>query len=68
MLLDGSEFEKIADGVTYFSFTAQLVENNNNPIREKGLQVDWSQNSGDKVKLANSSQTDENSITAVRSV
>ncbi|WP_339053797.1 inverse autotransporter beta domain-containing protein [Arsenophonus endosymbiont of Crataerina pallida] len=66
VLLDGSEVEKIADGITYFSFTAQLVDNNNNPIREKGLQVDWSQNSGDKVKLANSSHTDENGITAVK--
>lgn len=66
VLLDGSEVEKIADGITYFSFTAQLVDNNNNPIMEKGLQVDWSQNSGDKVKLANSSYTDENGITAVK--
>lgn len=35
VLLDGTEVEKIADGVTSFSFTAQLVDNNNNPIRKK---------------------------------
>lgn len=66
VLLDGLDVEKIADGGTSFGFTAQLVDNNNNPIRKKGLQIDWSQNSGDKVKLANSSQTDENGITTVK--
>ncbi|MFS1538754.1 MAG: inverse autotransporter beta domain-containing protein [Candidatus Phlomobacter fragariae] len=65
VLLEGMERTKIADGETYFSFTAQLVDNNNNAIREKGLQVNWTHNKGDKVKLADNSLTNENGITTV---
>ncbi|WP_182853158.1 Ig-like domain-containing protein [Arsenophonus endosymbiont of Aleurodicus floccissimus] len=52
--------KKIADNNSFFTFTAQLVDGNDNPIKQKGLDVNWSHNKDSEVKLAAKSQTDEN--------
>ncbi|MEM7979336.1 hypothetical protein Q4R26_19025, partial [Morganella morganii] len=33
--------EKIADGVNTFTYTAQLVDGNGNPVRQANLDVKW---------------------------
>jgi 5-hydroxyisourate hydrolase-like protein (transthyretin family) len=58
--LEDSESQKIADNNSFFTFSAQLVDGNGNPIKQKGLEVNWSHNKGNEVKLAAKSQTDEN--------
>ncbi|WGL95476.1 inverse autotransporter beta domain-containing protein [Arsenophonus nasoniae] len=65
VLLNGEEDYKIADGNTSFTFTAQLIDNNNNAIKKSGLPINWTHNKGDLVKLADHSLTDENGITTV---
>ncbi|MEG0609919.1 MAG: Ig-like domain-containing protein [Morganella sp. (in: enterobacteria)] len=50
--LSGSDVEKIADGVNNFTFTAQLVDANNNPIRKSDLDVKWTQDKGSDVVLS----------------
>ncbi|MET4861932.1 Ig-like domain-containing protein [Morganella morganii] len=57
--LNGDVTEKVADGVNTFIFTAQLVDENNNPIRQAGLDVKWTQDKGNDVTLSDvSSKTD----------
>lgn len=63
--LEGSETQKIADNNSFFTFTAQLVDGNDNPIKQKGLEVNWSHNKDNQVKLAAKSQTDENGRASV---
>lgn len=63
--LEGSETQKIADNNSFFTFTAQLVDGNDNPIKQKGLDVNWSHNKASEVKLAAKSQTDENGRASV---
>ncbi|WGL98298.1 inverse autotransporter beta domain-containing protein [Arsenophonus sp. aPb] len=65
VLLNGIERTKIADGNTSFTFTAQLIDNNNNAIKKSGLPINWTHDKGDQVKLADHSLTDENGITTV---
>lgn len=65
VLLNGEEDYKIADGNTSFTFTAQLIDNNNNAIKKSGLPINWTHNKGNLVKLADHSLTDENGITTV---
>ncbi|GAA0341656.1 invasin-like inverse autotransporter protein [Morganella psychrotolerans] len=61
VLLDGAVVQKIADGVSNYTFTAQLVDSNNNPIRQADLIVNWAQNKGsDAVLSAATSKTDAN--------
>ncbi|MEM8066662.1 hypothetical protein Q4Q68_12080, partial [Morganella morganii] len=39
--LDGDVVQKVADGVNAFTYTAQLVDGNGNPIRQADLVVNW---------------------------
>ncbi|MFS1538753.1 MAG: Ig-like domain-containing protein [Candidatus Phlomobacter fragariae] len=63
--LEDSETQKIAENNSFFTFTAQLVDGNGHPIKQKGLDVNWSHNRGNKVKLAAKSQTDENGLASI---
>ncbi|MEM8200028.1 Ig-like domain-containing protein, partial [Morganella morganii] len=57
--LGGTVTEKVADGVSYFTYTAQLVDVNNNPIRKADLDVKWTQDKGTDVTLSDvTSKTD----------
>ncbi|WP_343103649.1 Ig-like domain-containing protein, partial [Morganella morganii] len=57
--LNGSVTEKVADGLSSFTYTAQLVDENNNPIRQADLDVKWTQDKGSDVVLsAATSKTD----------
>ncbi|HBZ7486778.1 TPA: Ig-like domain-containing protein, partial [Klebsiella pneumoniae] len=57
--LDGDVVQKVADGVNAFTYTAQLVDGNGNPIRQADLVVNWTQDKGNAVVLsATSSKTD----------
>ncbi|OBU10408.1 Ig-like domain-containing protein [Morganella psychrotolerans] len=57
--LEGDKITQIADGVTYYTFTAQLTDENNNPIRKADLDVKWTQDKGDKAVLSGTtSKTD----------
>ncbi|MCU6213355.1 Ig-like domain-containing protein [Morganella morganii] len=52
--------EKVADGKNTFTFTAQLVDENGNPVSKDGLVVSWTQNKGSDVELsATTSKTDD---------
>ncbi|TFQ20121.1 hypothetical protein ELV32_28135, partial [Escherichia coli] len=57
--LTGDVVQKIADGANNYTFTAQLVDNNGNPIRQADLVVKWTQDKGNDVALsATTSKTD----------
>ncbi|MFV9996966.1 MAG: inverse autotransporter beta domain-containing protein [Arsenophonus endosymbiont of Dermacentor nuttalli] len=64
--LKDSELIKVADNNSFFTFTAQLVDGNGNPIKQKGLEVNWSHNKGDEVRLARKSQTDEEGRASIK--
>ncbi|MBT0423006.1 Ig-like domain-containing protein, partial [Morganella morganii subsp. morganii] len=56
--LDDAVIEKVADGVNTFTYTAQLVDGNGNPVRQAGLDVKWTQDKGNDVVLSSAtSQT-----------
>ncbi|MGV8677812.1 Ig-like domain-containing protein, partial [Pseudomonas aeruginosa] len=50
--LNGDVTEKVADGVNAFTYTAQLVDGNGNPIRQAGLDIKWTQVKGNDVTLS----------------
>ncbi|MEM8141292.1 Ig-like domain-containing protein, partial [Morganella morganii] len=57
--LTGDVVQKIADGANNYTFTAQLVDNNGNPIRQADLVVKWTQDKGTDVTLSDvTSKTD----------
>ncbi|HGJ5875520.1 MAG TPA: Ig-like domain-containing protein [Arsenophonus sp.] len=64
--LKDSETIKVADNNSFFTFTTQLVDGNGNPIKQKGLEVNWSHNKGDEVRLAGKSQTDEEGRASIK--
>ncbi|OXL41867.1 hypothetical protein CA284_03005, partial [Enterobacter mori] len=48
---------KIADGSSAFTYTAQVVDANGNPVTEAGVTVNWSQDRGSDVILPSSGVT-----------
>ncbi|OBU10829.1 Ig-like domain-containing protein [Morganella psychrotolerans] len=65
--LEGDKITQIADGVTYYTFTAQLTDENNNPIRKADLDVKWTQDKGDKAVLSGTtSKTDAGGKATIR--
>ncbi|MEM8347476.1 hypothetical protein Q4S20_13725, partial [Morganella morganii] len=50
--LNGAVTEKVADGTSSFTYTAQLVDSNGNPVRKANLDVKWTQDKGAAVKLS----------------
>ncbi|MEM7990660.1 Ig-like domain-containing protein, partial [Morganella morganii] len=57
--LDGDLIEKVANGTNIFTYTAQLVDANNNPVTQADLDVKWKQDKGSDVVLsAATSKTD----------
>ncbi|WP_119711744.1 Ig-like domain-containing protein [Arsenophonus endosymbiont of Aleurodicus floccissimus] len=65
--LDSKVDRKVAHSSNNFIFTAQLVDANNNPIKEKNLSINWSADPVDKVRFkgGNISQTDASGHTAI---
>ncbi|WP_147392392.1 Ig-like domain-containing protein [Arsenophonus endosymbiont of Aleurodicus floccissimus] len=57
----------VADEKSYFSFSAQLVDGNGNPIKKSGLVVNWTHNKDpQKILLSAATRpTDSNSIASV---
>ncbi|MFV9996967.1 MAG: inverse autotransporter beta domain-containing protein [Arsenophonus endosymbiont of Dermacentor nuttalli] len=66
VLIDGADRTKVADGNTFFTFTVKLVDDHNNPIKEKGLPINWSHDQSNKVKLDSRSQTNEDGIATIK--
>ncbi|MGM1345383.1 Ig-like domain-containing protein, partial [Morganella morganii] len=59
--LDGDVVQKIADSTSFFTYTAQVVDGNGNPVRKADLVVNWTQNKGSDVTLsAATTKTDVN--------
>ena len=59
MTLKDDVTEKVADGKNTFTFTAQLVDENGNPVSKDGLVVNWTQNKDSDVVLSDTtSKTD----------
>ena len=59
--LDGDVVQKIADGTSFFTYTAQVVDGNGNPVRKADLVVNWTQDKGSDVTLsAVTTKTDVN--------
>ncbi|HAT3811113.1 TPA: hypothetical protein I8608_004035, partial [Morganella morganii] len=66
VMLTGDVIEKVADGAASFTYTAQLVDDNGNPIRQAGLDVKWTQNKGSDVVLsADISKTNEDGVATI---
>ncbi|WP_274371921.1 Ig-like domain-containing protein, partial [Morganella morganii] len=52
--------EKVADGASVFTYTARLVDSSGNPVRQAGLDVNWTQDKGNDVTLSGTiSQTND---------
>ncbi|KJF76801.1 hypothetical protein UA45_16625 [Morganella morganii] len=58
--LDDTVTQKVADGISVFTYTAEMVDGNGNPVRQADLVVSWTQNKGSDVELsATTSKTDD---------
>ncbi|MEM8351610.1 inverse autotransporter beta domain-containing protein, partial [Morganella morganii] len=64
--LNGDVTQKVADGLSSFTYTAQLVDGNGNPIRQADLDVKWTQNKGSDVVLsAETSKTNADGMATI---
>ncbi|KJF76799.1 hypothetical protein UA45_16615 [Morganella morganii] len=64
--LDGTVTQKVADGVSAFTYTAQIVDSNGNDVRQADLVVNWTQNKGNDVVLsAETSKTNADGIATI---
>lgn len=65
--LEGKIDRKVAHSSNNFVFTAQLVDANNNPIKEENLLINWSADPASKVRFkdGNISQTDAKGHTSI---
>ncbi|EBX3952646.1 hypothetical protein DRV38_26425, partial [Salmonella enterica subsp. enterica serovar Offa] len=50
--LDGTVTQKVADGVSFFTYTAQVTDGNGNDVRQADLVVNWTQNKKSDVVLS----------------
>ncbi|MEX9897272.1 invasin domain 3-containing protein, partial [Providencia rettgeri] len=50
---------KVANGTDTFTYTAQVVDGNGNPVTEAGVTVNWSQDKGEDVTLPATSTTND---------
>ncbi|HHR6046718.1 TPA: Ig-like domain-containing protein, partial [Providencia alcalifaciens] len=55
--LNGDTQSQVANGTNAFTYTAQVVDGNGNPVKEAGLTVNWSQDKGSDVTLPATSTT-----------
>ncbi|MBS0850166.1 Ig-like domain-containing protein, partial [Citrobacter sp. JGM124] len=63
--LTDTEVNKVANGINAFNYTAQVVDANDNPVKQAGITVSWSQDKGSSVVLPSSSVTDATGLATI---
>ncbi|WP_063654670.1 Ig-like domain-containing protein [Candidatus Arsenophonus triatominarum] len=64
--LDDATTTKIADGSQYFTYTAQLIDDNGNLIKISNKMISWYQDKDNAVILPKTSETDANGQAKIR--